>query len=800
MFRRIVICLIIVTLNCNSIAWAVAPNVPDGESVGTYESQMKQFDDALSQIEELRTLIDRSQFDLGALLDELDYDPDKIVSFVTNDIYYQQYAGSLRGAAGTLMSKSGNALDQSVLLAKLLHDAGYDARIAEGSLPTSVALQLVRQHLPQQQKELKDSRQKYKLEKEAEVFGYLSRVKNSNFVIPSGQRVNIKDSPSYAQMLTISETLTTLLGDAQDTGRAADIENTLIEEATRYYWVEMKPRPSDPWTAIHVLGDDKLITPDTVVAEEYFSDSLPERLVHRIGIEVIIEQKLGDKLVERPVIDPWIRPAANLHGKLVTFTNVPNTLSDLDAVFDLEAALNESSTFVPLLLSGGPSGGQPFDLEGNVVDKMAGGSPAVGLFSSVADRFGTAAGGIDAKGDAEDFVALVGEKIKFTFYSPGGSTRVEERSILDVRDYKGPGNGPVGVDKSQTRVEQISKLTEIRTFSFNNGYIPDDYILEKVIDRVRDSRLYMHILMRKSFYPDEPFNVSQKELENIGVGWLGAYLTYVVFDANVTSENIFSYRADPNLLIHHGAISSKGQRSAVDVVRNDVRMLSLTKGRVQVSFDDSVRAGVWETVTEGLFIDSGNGTLGTNSIFTAAAAESIPTVLLTPSMMDELDKLQITEQSKAYARRDLVAGYNLAIPRRTPNSVGRMGWWRIDPINGTTLGMLDSGEGTATTEDKIIRAGIIAGVMGAASTVVCLIYQENERSYSTVSDTTYTMRMFGECLGVGLAVGASVGVGGTMIVASGVLITDIAGVLVAVIGLISTYLVFESTMRDRRGE
>ncbi|HEV3259221.1 MAG TPA: hypothetical protein VG013_20305, partial [Gemmataceae bacterium] len=42
---------------------------------------------------------------------KLNYDPQQIFSFLENDVGYNSYLGSLRGARGTLWSSAGNALD-----------------------------------------------------------------------------------------------------------------------------------------------------------------------------------------------------------------------------------------------------------------------------------------------------------------------------------------------------------------------------------------------------------------------------------------------------------------------------------------------------------------------------------------------------------------------------------------------------------------------------------------------------------------------------------------------------------------
>lgn len=98
-------------------------------SDGQHGNTLARIDRVMTSVKEPRAEIDASQFDLEMLLERLDYDSTNIVEFVTEQIAYQPYSGALRRPAGTLNSRAGNTLDQAVLLAKLLRDAGYDARI-----------------------------------------------------------------------------------------------------------------------------------------------------------------------------------------------------------------------------------------------------------------------------------------------------------------------------------------------------------------------------------------------------------------------------------------------------------------------------------------------------------------------------------------------------------------------------------------------------------------------------------------------------------------------------------------------
>lgn len=72
--------------------------------------------------------------DVLALAAKLQYSPVRIYEYVKNQIEFQPYFGSLKGAAATLASGSGNATDQASLLIALLRIAKIPARYVYGEI------------------------------------------------------------------------------------------------------------------------------------------------------------------------------------------------------------------------------------------------------------------------------------------------------------------------------------------------------------------------------------------------------------------------------------------------------------------------------------------------------------------------------------------------------------------------------------------------------------------------------------------------------------------------------------------
>jgi uncharacterized membrane protein/transglutaminase-like putative cysteine protease len=79
---------------------------------------------------------------------KLDYNAQRIFDFLHNDVGYNSYSGSLRGARGTLWSSAGNALDVASLGVALMRGSGIPAQYVSGTLAKSQAQQLILSMFP----------------------------------------------------------------------------------------------------------------------------------------------------------------------------------------------------------------------------------------------------------------------------------------------------------------------------------------------------------------------------------------------------------------------------------------------------------------------------------------------------------------------------------------------------------------------------------------------------------------------------------------------------------------------------
>lgn len=114
----------------------VVPDVPE-PATGAIDADTA-IDDALATADALP----EADWEIGALAGTLGDDPTMAFRLLRDGIAFEPYPGALRGAAGTLAARAGNAYDRALLLKALLDAMGLMSRFAFGELdePTAVAL------------------------------------------------------------------------------------------------------------------------------------------------------------------------------------------------------------------------------------------------------------------------------------------------------------------------------------------------------------------------------------------------------------------------------------------------------------------------------------------------------------------------------------------------------------------------------------------------------------------------------------------------------------------------------------
>jgi hypothetical protein len=139
------------------------------------------------------------------------------------------------------------------------------------------------------------------------------------------------------------------------------------------------------------------------------------------------------------------------------------------------------------------------------------------------------------------------------------------------------------------------------------------------------------------------------------------------------------------------AKGSLAVRERIDIVANPVAVLGTsTENPVTVR----IRQGLADTAAEGLVLDLPNRESTTMvSVFARAAASQLPLRVLRPNREPDWGQADLAPDVRARVGQDLAAGYLAVLPAKQVllGETLRLGWFRVHPTTGETLGVMDDG-------------------------------------------------------------------------------------------------------------
>jgi hypothetical protein len=623
----------------------------------------------------MRGHIDTAQFDIDQLLDQLDYDFDRIVAFASNEIHFEYYSGVLRGPLGTLLSRAGNSLDQSLFLARMLRDAGYDARIQQGVIESSDHTRLIRG-----------------LESAAE-YGAVFRDDAKADQIIAELRGSFKGEPKESDKLVAPISAKTNESLEEIVGQHVDIIHATLKEAGvvlgegvveqaalpgKYYWVSTREGARDHWKQIHPAFAGRQ-APVVEVVKTYVSE-VPAELAHRVRIQAKIRRKVGDRIEVLPIMEAWERPAANLAGIPLKYENYAESISGSEFS---AGAIDTARLFFPRLNQANPPGGLAFDIYGNVVDPSVAGSAMAGVFRSVGESFASVAGALsseDASGKDSSLMRLEEHWLEITLISPDGTETVHKRTLWDASG---------GVD------ERARRLSSSVTFAVFTGRIPPAYMVDKLLQRLSDSE---HML--PFYFRGRGASHNRQRLERAD-----NYITEQLLFKLLTQElgrsgaNTISYIDAPQIVAYNDHVWLENNAySGFDLVSNSRSLY--TQSNTATGFDpaQAISSGVWDTVLEHFVVPPGGGA---STILNPFGVNSSATGSQSMAMISNADDVRLELGSplqREAMRRDLRQGNVLVVPM-LDGSLMASSWWRVHPAKGVTLGMSFQGWGASPVKE-----------------------------------------------------------------------------------------------------
>lgn len=663
-------------------ASAESPSVPDSSAPPEAPLLIadSKADELIAEIAAKLAQVDRSQFDTEVLLDKHAYDATEIIRFVQEKIAFEDYSGVLRGVRGTLRSRAGNSVDQALLLASLLKDIGADARIVEGVIPGGELLSAL-------------------LRERANAPGVYGQ---AGFTKQPGQEAQ-EDVllPIPAEVGNITAQLTQALQSQKYDFLVAQEAST--QESVAYFWVEYRDSPSSPWVGVHPIFPAGEVPVAAVQPKKYFADSIGEELQQRISVQAFIDRSWNGKIETLAVTKLYEYPAANLSGVNFNYSVIPNT--DLAAAEGDETKAREiasqATLFFPVFNFGTAQFDMAFDTTGNILSADDASSDKAAIFQTVGGKFGNVAdaiatGGDKASSDSKPQRYITRHWLKFIIQQPGREPKV---IIRDIAQWQG--------DESEFK-QSLSRSAHFRVET--GAVAPAEFLqqnlraLKQSIETVRSP-------------------LSRKSLDQAALQFsLDAEVFLLASDmlARRQSETI-SYRDAPAIVARYAPYGRAAlEREGFDIISSPRRVVSASTGQILPA--GTIASGVIDTWLE-YKLFAGEEWLQ-DSAFEKLAQRMQSggrLTVLSPANSSGVEK--IPEPGRSIMQRE-VSNQGLVL---YPGPAERCdSWWRVDPVSGETIGMLDNGWGGASSE-YITNLTIIYGrakvgtALVSCSTVIAFI-------------------------------------------------------------------------------
>jgi hypothetical protein len=629
---------------------------------------------AAQTIRGFRALVDDARFALMPAIEDLDFDGGQLVRFVTEAVHFDPYSGILRGPQATLSARAGNAIDQSLLLQRLLEQAGYDAQIVMvDQAPDSLAAPLAA----------------------AAVAGRAQPLPVRNAEAARAWLADLAEGAGQAQALDTAAAAwqPAVPADIDQTVRSlgAQLQDALAPAAGRaveqggYHWVRYRAAPGMSWTHAHpALGG---AAPDNLAPDRVLTGSAPEEMLHFLTIEMDAEILERGALRRIPLMRPWQQPVADLFG-----TPIAIALAVDPGGTDTAAG----ASFMPVLHGAPAPGAIRVTLGGAVLDAAVATLDRYGmsgLFAALGDQLQD--GAQRASGDAEDqpVRATTGVILRVIWTAPDGSRRVEERWILDRLANRDAAGAAPRLDLSLTRSEVLHRLSFQRDLIVNPGGAHRAFALAQSLETFDDRLVLLSAVLDQAIGNAGRIDhapPARRSLQPFLLSMLDSFDQPLALPEGTTV-----YRHGPLVVSTHRHRQERGERGDyIDVLFNPWSG-ARREGEALLAWPEgSLLRGVHDTAVEVAF-----GSGDPDGDYLARSGDAPLRYLHAPA-----DVAAWPQDARLAAEHDLGQGFVLAA---IADGEALTRWWRIAPDGAETLGRsaLGGQVGERAAVDTITRAG-----------------------------------------------------------------------------------------------
>ena len=609
-------------------------------------------------------VFDPTRIDVEAKQTALGSNSTKLFEFVRDNIRYDAYQGVLRGARGTLVAQAGNSPDQALLLKALLESAGYEVRLARGTLDAEPAAQLI-----------------------ATMF----------LLAPSPEAPGDPDPESPVVLESLKSEITAQYRMIMDTlsdgafelpARPLHSDQELIEQTRDHYWVQF--RDEEQWVDL----DPSMTGAETGKAYAPLAETLaelPDDLYHRFVLKVVLEEKKDGQFRTRELLNFEARAADLSADTLTLMHRNDNWTGPSSSLSQFAGGLGDAFN----ILAGAPENAKPvlFTADDYKLGELFDIEPPVRKPPGPFDFGGVAP------------VTAIAEWIELEFHSPDGSVDKSRRVIFDRIGFAKRSSGSHQYTEDALGNQHPTRATF--SLSFYTGPLANAEVVSEA-DKAIDT---------ETVAADKEYLAQEMARSLMGLSHSVSILSDRLVHPLSFDEGsaVFSYNS-PRLIISTLRAGQGRVQLSLDLRRADYRARASSEALSNRAFQMQVLRGVVDGVVEAKVVDLLRSAeepdsritdlnYSTVHVFRQSGQQDIQPVLLANAATDSPPAF--AAEANARILVDIGAGALVIAPSRSVTVAGneRTAWWRIDPASGTTIAVTEDGlhQGIHEYEYNVVR-------------------------------------------------------------------------------------------------
>lgn len=662
-----------------------------------------ELDKMLDTLKRQADTIHRDTFDPHTLIGKIGKDPERLFEWVRDYTNLAPYRGSLRGAVGVLMDRIGNSIDRSILLATLLESAGHKARLAHATLTENLVQGMLSKARPipargMQSDPRPDESERSGLEGAAERLGIdPADFRRDAELIDRSRREATEEG---TRRIAVYKAL--LLESLRDLPAKAKAEHDQAAAAFRdHWWVQME-QSGGSWIDLDpALPDSRLGIALSAADQTWTLDDLPNSLFHEVRLRVIIERSSASQMAKETVLDHGLIPA-RLHGVDISVIHIPvNHTENFPRVDGEEArgwlqetALKEKEWLPVLVIDKEAVAQASFTVSGTVnkqPGRKEGPSGLGGAARGILDAFG---GGSETRAsDAES--VLTAEWLEYEIREPGRPPKSVRRELFDL---VGPARRAAG---KITKLEVSDAVRRERGLSFL-GNVEIMFQVSAISEDFAEWHINQRLMEQMRVFKARLEAGDQQSAETIRFAFaslLGSArapaLVWGLLRRELNDRVVPVYVDSVNIVnVRSGLVSVPPDdmfvQEAFDIVTNQIAIAAPSAG---LAADARLTQGVADTVAEGFVFGGLAPERWADDVFAVGA--NFRSAWRLVRSLDDSPWIRNVATPDALARiqGDLEAGCAVVVLEKPILVAGRqrLGWWRLNLLDGETLGVLDSG-------------------------------------------------------------------------------------------------------------